>query len=272
MKKAISIWAFPNGTEIRQAMSLAKQTGFDGIEVALNEKGEMALDWQPSQVKELKAYAGSAGIGISSLAIGLGWKYPVVTRDESMAARAKDVVKKGLQFASALEVDAVLTVPCTVSDDLPYDEAYARGVEVYKELGKTAEANGVCVCVENVWNKFLLSPLEFARFLDDIGHKFVGAYFDVGNVLVFGYPQQWIRLLGKRIKKVHVKDFKTSIGNIQGFTTLLNGDVNYPAVMQALRDVGYDDYLVAEVGPSNPACPQYLLEQTAAALDYILGM
>jgi hexulose-6-phosphate isomerase len=272
MKKAISIWAFPESTEIRQAMSLAKQIGFDGIELALNETGELALDWGVSQVSELRRYADRVGIEITSLAIAIGWQYPVVTRDEEMAARAKEVVRKGLHFAGALEIDAVLTVPCTVSDDLPYDEAYARGVEIYKELGKMGEAYGVCACVENVWNKFLLSPLEFARFLDDVGHKFVGAYFDVGNVLVFGYPQQWIRILGQRVKKVHVKDFKTQIGNAQGFTTLLNGDVDFPAVMQALRDVGYDDCLVAEVGPVNPACPQYLLEQTSAALDCIMRM
>jgi hexulose-6-phosphate isomerase len=272
MKKAISIWCFPGGTSLEQAMRQARDAGFQGIELALNEEGDLALGWQPSQVKEVLALSKKIGIEISSLASGLGWKYPAVSKDAATSRKGQEVIKKGLEFGQLLGIDCFLSVPCTVGDSLSYDEAYEMGVKVYRELGRAAEQFGVTIGVENVWNKFLLSPLEFARFVDDVGHPLVQAYFDVGNVLVFGYPEQWIRILGKRIKKVHVKDFRRSVGNITGFTTLLNGDVNYPAVMKALREIGYDDHVIAEVGPANPACPGFLIEETARAFDVIFSM
>jgi hexulose-6-phosphate isomerase len=271
MKKAISIWAFPGGTTIEQAMQKAKRFGFDGIELSLNEEGELGLDRQPSQVKQVLDMSKRIGIEITSLASGLGWKYPAVTKDAAASRKGQEVIKKGLEFGQILGVDCFLSVPCTVTDSLAYDEAYEIGVKVYRDLGRAAEQWGVTIGVENVWNKFLLSPLEFARFIDEIGHPMVQAYFDVGNVLQFAYPEQWIRILGKRIKKVHVKDFRTSIGNITGFTTLLNGDVNFPAVMKALREVGYDGHIIAEVGPINRACPDYLLEETSRAFDLIFA-
>ncbi len=272
MKSAISIWSFPGGTPLKQAMDKAKKFGLDGIELALNEEGEMSLKSDPSDVKALLDHARSIGLGITSLATGLGWKYPPVTRDANIAAKGRQIVETGLKFAQILQVDCILSVPCTVSENLPYDEAYTRGVEVYRDLGKVAEKYGVTIGVEIVWNKFLYSPLEFARFIDDVNHPLVQAYFDVGNVLVFGFPDQWIRILGKRIAKVHVKDFRRSIGNITGFTTLLDGDVDYAAVMKALKEIGYDDYLIAEVGPINPAAPDFLVEKTARALELILAM
>ena len=271
MKKSISIWCF-SGTNLKESIKLAQEVGFDGIELALNEQGEMGLDWSPFQVKEIFSYANDLGLPISSFAVGLGWKYPPVTRDPEAAKKAKEVIQRGLRFAGILEAGVMLTVPAVVSDQMPYDEAYQRGVEVYQDYAQMGEAHGVILGVENVWNKFLLSPLEFARFVDDIGSPWVQAYFDVGNVLQFAYPEQWIRILGSRIKKVHIKDFKTSVGNIQGFTTLLNGDVNWPAVMEALRAVGYDDYLVAEVGAPARGAPNWVIGETSQAMSVILGM
>jgi L-ribulose-5-phosphate 3-epimerase len=268
MKKSISIWCFPGNMTLKDAMKQAQQAGFDGIELALNEQGEMALDWDPFKVKDIKLYADSIGLGISSFAIGLGWKYPLITRDAGMYKKAKDILQTGLRFAGILEVDCILSVPGTVNPDMPYDEAYERGVAAYKDCGKMAQEYGVTIGVENVWNKFLLSPLEAARFIDEIGHPWVQFFFDVGNVLLFGYPEQWIRILGKRIRKVHIKDFQTGPGV---FATLLNGNVNYPAVTKALAEVGYDGYLVAEVGPICPAFPEYLIEETSRAMDKIVG-
>ena len=271
MKKSISIWCF-RGTSLKESIKLAQDEGFDGIELAINEQGEMSLDWSPFQVKEIYSYASDLGIAVSSFAVGLGWKYPPVSRDAAVAEKAKEIVHRALRFASILEADCVLTVPAVVGDQMSYDEAYQRGIAVYRDYGKMAEEYGVTVGVENVWNKFLLSPLEFARFIDEVGHPRVQVFFDVGNVLQFALPEQWIRILGARIKKVHVKDFKTSVGNIQGFTTLLNGDVNWPAVMAAFREVGYDDYLVAEVGAPSLGAPNWVIGETSQAMSVILGM
>ena len=273
MKKGVSIWCFPTDLPLKQAIKQAKDAGFEGIELALNEQGEMAVSWKPSQVQDILSYAQEIGLEIAGFALGLGWKYPLVTRDAALAKKAKELHEQSLRFASLLKADVVLSVPGTVNPDMPYDEAYERGVAAYRECAAMAESCGVKIGVENVWNKFLLSPLEFARFIDDIGHPYVQAYFDAGNVLLFGYPDQWIRILGRRICKVHIKDFQrgpTFVGPIS-FTTLLNGDVDYPAVTAALAAVGYDGYLIAEVGPISPAFPTYLIEETSRAMDRILG-
>ena len=268
MKKAISIWCFPGDMPVREAMKQAKAAGFDGIELALNEEGEPGLDRQPSQIKDIKAAADSIGIEISSFATGLGWKHPLLTRDQAMYQKAKAIHETQVRFAAILGTDCVLSVPGTVNPDMPYAEAYERGVAAYRECAKAAEECGVTIGIENVWNKFLVSPLEAARFIDDIGNPWVQFFFDAGNVLLFGYPEHWIPILGKRIRKVHIKDFNTARFV---FTTLLNGDVNYPAVTAALKAVGYDDYLIAEVGPISPAFPRYLVEETSRAMDQILG-
>jgi hexulose-6-phosphate isomerase len=128
----------------------------------------------------------------------------------------------------------------------------------------------VAIGIENVWNKFLLSPLEMARYIDELNSDFAKAYFDVGNVLQFGYPEQWIRILGKRINKVHVKDFSTKVGNITGFVPLLAGDVNWPAVVEALEEIGYDDVITAELSPYTIG-PKQLPIDTARHMDVILA-
>ena len=114
-------------------------------------------------------------------------------------------------------------------------------------MASEAEQFKVSIGLENVWNKFLLSPLEMKKLIDDIDSPYIGSYFDVGNVLINGYPEQWINILGKRIKKVHIKDYKLGTVPHEGFVGLLEGDVDFPRVLNALHNVGYDDYLIAEV-------------------------
>jgi len=123
----------------------------------------------------------------------------------------------------------------------------------------------VALCIENVWNKFLLSPLEMRDFIDSFNSEMVGAYFDVGNVLLTGYPEHWIRILESRIKRVHVKDFRRSVGTVDGFVDLLEGDVDFQAVKEALSDIGYDGYVTAEMLPFEPGRP----EETAQAMKEI---
>ncbi len=145
-----------------------------------------------------------------------------------------------------------------------------KGLKKQSELSKIAEQYQVNIGIENVWNKFLLSPLEMRDFIDKIGSKYLGSFFDVGNILAFGYPEHWIRILGKRIKKVHIKDFRKDIGNVTGFTSLLEGDVNWPAVMQALKEIGYNDFIIAELSPYK-FYPEQLVENTSKAMDKIMG-
>ena len=130
---------------------------------------------------------------------------------------------------------------------MSYDVVYDRALEAMKELKADAEAAGVVIALENVWNKFLLSPLEMRNFIDAVGSDYVKVYFDVGNTQFIGFPEHWIKILGSRIARIHMKDFKEAIGNLDGFCELLQGNVNFPAVMKALREVGYDSYLTTEI-------------------------
>lgn len=154
---------------------------------------------------------------------------------------------------------------------VPYDIAYDRAQEAVSQLARTAAEHKVNIGLENVWNKFLLSPLEMRNFIDEIGSPWVGSYFDVGNTLANGYPQHWISILGKRIKKVHFKDYRRQAGGLHGFVDLLAGDVDYPVVVKALEAVGYDDYVIAEMIPAYTYHSEQIIYNTSRSMDRILG-
>jgi len=284
MKKSISYWSFPkklaNGSKmsLKDCMEQAKKAGFEAIELAVAEKGELSLDSTKEDVGRIVQIAKEAGIELSSLATGLFWDYSLSSSSDKVRDKAKGIVKKMLELASYLGVDTILVVPGAVdiffkpeAEIVPYDLAYKRSLESLRECVPTAERYKVSIGMENVWNKFLLSPLEMRDFIDQVGSEYLGAYFDVGNALLAGYPEHWIRILGKRIKKVHIKDFKVSIGNVNGFCDLLEGDVNWAEVMKALRQVGYDDYITAEILPLYSQHPEALLYNTSRSMDFILG-
>lgn len=248
MKVGINAWAFPQNMTIAQGLRLAKRAGFDCVELNIAEEGYLTLETDADAADRLRYMAENISLEVRSLCTGLLWRYPLTSNDPAIVERGKEIVRRSLQIADWMGVDTVLVVPGIVTEDVPYDVAYERALEALKELAVTAEELGVRIGVENVWNKFLLSPLEMRDFIDAVGSSFVGAYFDAGNVVVNGYPEQWVRILGKRIFKVHVKDFRTSVGNVHGFTNLLEGDLNWRALKNALSEIGYDDVVTAEIG------------------------
>lgn len=276
MKKAINIWSFPGDMPIAECMRRAKDAGFDALELALNETGELSLASTPEELASYRKIADGLGLEITSLATGLYWSYSLTSDEEAERQRALDIAAFQIQAAAALGVDAILLVPGAVDvafmperPVVPYDVVYERALAALKHLAPLAEEAGVSIGVENVWNKFLLSPLEMRDFVDAVGSPRVGVYFDVGNVLSTGYPDQWIRILGQRIVRIHVKDYRTTVGTLDGFVDLLSGDVNFPAVVRALREVGYDRYLTAEVSPSKTH-PLTSLSLICTALDAII--
>ncbi len=284
MKKSISWWSFPGvlsgepELNLGECMQLAKDAGFEGIELSMDEEGVINLHSTRKEMEDILKLSKEIGIEISSLATGLLWKYTLTSSDEKARKKAKDVIKKLLELASYLKVDTVLVIPGAVdvffdpsAEIVPYDIAYQRACESLRDCLKTAEKYRVIIGVENVWNKFLLSPLEFRDFIDKFESPYIGAYFDVGNVLLTGYPEHWIKILGKRIKKVHIKDFRREAGGIKGFVDLLEGDVNWKKVISALKDVGYDDYITAEIIPAYSHYPEVLIYNTSRSMDYILG-
>jgi len=277
MKKGISIWSFGN-LSVKESMTLAKDAGFDGIELALNETGEVSLTSTEEELLDIKRYAHEIGIELYSIACGLYWDYPITSDDASIRAKAENIVKKEIETAKILGCDSCLVIPGTVCADFidptkvtDYQDAYNRSFDAFCRLKSYAEAEKINIGLENVWNMFLTSPIEMKEFIDKINSDYVGSYLDVGNIMFNGYPEHWIKILGKRIKKVHFKDYRKVAGDLHGFVDLLAGDVNYPAVIEALKNVGYDGWVTAEMIPNYKTYNEALIYNTSNSMDKILG-
>jgi L-ribulose-5-phosphate 3-epimerase len=281
--KSISYWSFKGGLEDKAALddvfAEAKRLGFEAVELALGNN-EVNLKTTKAQCEAIRERADKAGVALSSVATGLYWDTSLTDPKATVREKAKKITRTLIDVAKWLGQDAVLVVPGAVdvffNPDAPvvsYDEVWTRSLESLKELAPYAEESRVHVCLENVWNKFLLSPLEMRNFVDEINSPYVGCYFDVGNATLLGFPQQWVRILGSRIKRVHVKGFKTTwLGDkwtlVGEFCDLLAGTVPWAETMKALRDVGYNGPVTAEMLPWRPG----LLEDTSKAMDKILAM
>ena len=276
MKISASYWIFDGGLDgslpIKSAMEQASKMGFEGIELGIASQGVLTHNTSQAECEEIVREAEKHGLEISGVASGESWTTSPTANDEDVRLKIIDFTQKALQITHWLGSDAYLFVPGAVevfflpdAEVIPYDVCYQRASEAISQLVPVAEKLGVAIAVENVWNKFLLSPLEMREFIDNFNTSQVGVYFDVGNVLLTGYPDQWIRILGSRIKRVHIKDFKRSVGTAEGFVDLLEGDVDFEAVKQALSEINYDGYVTAEMIPFTPGRP----EKTAAAMKKI---
>ena len=277
MKKGINVWSFPAGT-VRDTLTLAKAAGFEGVELALNGEGELSLTSTDAELTAIRKTAEDMGLSLYSLSCGLCWDYRLSDDDAALRQKAKDMIRRQLYTAKVLGADTVLVLPGVVNVEfahpekkVAYDVVYERAVEGISELARDAEAIGVNIGLENVWSKFLLSPMEMRDFIDKIGSDYVGAYLDVGNTLYCGYPEDWVRILGKRIKKVHFKDYRMQAGGLHGFVDLLAGDVDYPEVVKALGEVGYDGWVSAEMIPNYKHYTDAIIYNTSYAMDRILG-
>ena len=248
MKASISPWSFPGGlvglTDYAAAARQAKAAGFAGIEVALSPQGAVTPETKDADLAKVAQSIRDAGIEVAGLATGMLWEAPLTHPDAKIRDRGRELVRRMIGAAPVLGTNAILVVPGAVDvfflPDAPvvdYRDAWSRASEAISSLVPEAQAAGVRLGIENVWNRFLLSPLEMCQFVDQFKSKAVGAYFDVGNVMLLGYPEQWVRALGDRIIRVHFKDFKRSVGTAGGFVDILSGDVNWPEVVKALREV-----------------------------------
>ena len=276
MKISASYWIFDGGLDgslpISSAMEQASRMDFEGIELGIASQGVLTHNTTQAECEEIVREAEKHGLEISGVASGESWTTSPTANDEDVRKKIIDFTQKALQVTQWLGTDAYLFVPGAVevfflpeAEVIPYDVCYQRASEAISQLVPVAEKLGVAIAVENVWNKFLLSPLEMREFIDNFNTSQVGVYFDVGNVLLTGYPDQWIHILGSRIKRVHIKDFKRSVGTADGFVDLLEGDVDFEAVKQALSEINYDGYVTAEMIPFKPGRP----EKTAAAMKEI---
>jgi L-ribulose-5-phosphate 3-epimerase len=282
MKKSISIWSFYTNGSLESKFALAKEAGFTGFEIDLSADGPVHMKSSPEDLLAVRRLAEKSGVVLSGLASGLYWGSNAASENKETRQRAAAILSKQIETAHLLGIDAILVVPGSVGVDfipdcevVPYEKAYERATAFIRQALPEAEKFKVRIGIENVWNKFLISPLEMRDFIDQFHSEWVGAYFDVGNTLAFGYPEHWIEILNKRIIRVHLKDYRRAVGSVDGFCDLLSGDVNWPAVVRALQSVGYEGWLAGEMIPPVPFykhCPEVLIHNTSRAMDAILKL
>ncbi len=241
----------------KEELTLAKRCGFEGIELS----GPMS---DLVAAKELGEQAKQEGVPIHSIVNG--WGGPLSDPRPENVEKGIASMETSLRCAKAVGADAVLLVPAIVTEEVGYGEAWERSQKNVRKLLPLAKELQVIIAVENVWNKFLLSPLEFAKYVDEFDDPWLKAYIDVGNMILFGYAQDWLRTVGKRIVKIHLKDFKRKTNSFTA--NLLEGDVNWPQVRKALEEIGYHGYLTPEIGGGDEA----YLTDVVQRIDKIIAM
>jgi len=225
---------------VLEKMQAIKAAGFEGVEMMSHMNQEEVLRARDE-----------SGLVIPSVCGRDHWKKPLSDPDPKVREEGLEALKQTLHDAKKYGASSVLLVPAVVNKQVSYDEAYTRSQAEIRKAIPLAEELGVKIAVENVWNGFLLSPLEAARYVDEFNSPAVGWHFDVGNVIHYGWPEQWIRVLGKRIQKLHIKEYSRKKRDTQGLwkgfdVPFLEGDNNWPAVMKALDEIGYNGWGIAE--------------------------
>jgi len=300
LKKSINQWCFPNDWTWEKVFGLCGKAGFQGVELCIDyapffeamskEKHEgliaeiaksvgssfeksksLAFDSPMSEFKKVKGLASENGLEISSLLTIAQFYYTLMHPDDRIWKTGIDLVKKLIDFAVIMEAPNLLVVPGVVTSTVSYDFGYKRLEEAIWILKEDAEKKSVGLGIEDIWGKILYSPLEMRDFVDKFKNPYVGVHFDVGNVIQYGYPDQWIRILGKeRILNIHLKDYAETINNIRGFTHLFLGSVPWERVMDALNDIGYTGYLITEV-PPYPFCPEEGIWDISRKMDILVN-
>ncbi len=243
---------------IQDRFQIAVDAGFDSV--------EPGTVFKQKDVETYIKASEKTGLKIDGIICSTHWGNPLSDPDPKKVETCMEGMRVSIRNAKDMGGDMVLLVPAVVTPKVTYKEAYERSIVKVRELAEYAESMKITIGLENVWNKFLLSPLEFLRYLDEIGSPYVKAFFDVGNIIEYGYPQGWIRTLGDQIARVDVKDYKR---NPRAFTPLLKGDVNWPEVMKAFDEIGYEGVFAAEVQGGNL---EYLTDIVSKPMDRIIAM
>jgi L-ribulose-5-phosphate 3-epimerase len=261
IRKSTLISMLPRQLSYEARFALARDAGFEAIEMRTIVKDEEAA--------EIRDASRKTGLKIHSVMNVEHWAAPLSSADPAVVKRSVEGMETSLRNAALWGADAVLLVPAVVDASTSYRDAYTRSQRVIKEqlLPKAAE-HKVIIAVEEVWNKFLLSPIEFARYVDEFNSPWVRAYFDVGNVVLYGFPQDWIRTLGSRIVKLHVKDFTLDRKSSQyAWVNLGEGDIDWPEVRRALTEIKFSGYMTTELSGGDAA----YLKDVSARVDKILA-
>ncbi len=263
LEKSLGIGMIAEGASLADKFLIAAEIGFDGVEL-----------YSPADftTEEVLAAKEKSGLEVSNVIDSVHWETTLGDPDPAVRARGRAGLEMALSDCKAWGGSSVLLVPAVVNQGIAYDQAYACSQAEIRRVLPLAEELGVPIAIENVWNHFLLSPLEAARYVDELASARVGWHMDVGNVVNYGWPEQWIRVLGRRILCLHVKEFsrkkRDDEGLWKGFDVELGeGDCDWPAVTQALAEIGYSGWAVAEVGGGDRA----RLRDVHARMQRILG-
>ena len=259
LKKAVNLGMVKaDGASVADRFKMARDAGFDGIE--LNRPDAIPLD-------ELLKARDASGLEIAGLIISTHWGKPLSSPDPAVVEAGMRGIKLALADAAELGCKRALLVPGVVNKQVSYDECWKRAVEAIKRAMPDAEKAKCNICIENVWNNFIMDPLSAARFVDEIGSPWVGWHLDLGNLITYGWPEHWVRTLGPRVLNLHIKEYsrkkRDAEGLWKGFNAELGeGDNDWPATMKALDDIAYDGYGVLEVGGGDAARLKFLAERT----------
>ena len=263
LTKAVKYGMIQEGSTVKEKFQLLKDLGFDGVELDSPSK----LD--PNEVLRARD---EVGLPIHGVVDSVHWRDTLSHPDPAVRQRGLEGLQTALRDAKLYGGTTVLLVPAVVSKEVSYADAYTRSQAEIRKALPLAQELGMRIALEHVWNNFLLSPLEEARYIDELASPLVGAYFDVGNVLRYGWPEHWIATLGKRIMKLDIKEFSRKKQNEEGLAKgfdveLLEGDCDWPAVMAALRDIQYNGWATAEI----PGGGRERLQAIAGRMDKIFA-
>ncbi len=260
-KKAVLIGMLPKDLPYPERFALAREVGFEGMEVNTVDN--------PADAEAMAKAAQSAKLPIHSVMNSEHWRSPLSSSDPAVVDKSVKGMLTSIANAKLFGAETVLLVPAVVDAKTSYQDAWTRSHRVITErILPAAEKQGIIIGIEEVWNKFLLSPLEMNAYVDSFKSTYVQAYFDVGNVVFYGYPQDWIRTLGPRIKKVHLKDFKQERGKgTYDFVHLGEGDIDWQDVRKALHEIGYNGYVTTEIKGGDKA----YLSDVVARIDRFLA-
>lgn len=283
MKKSINLWAFPypERMSLRECLQLAKDAGFDGIELNYDLESDLSPKAGTKEFVEIRKMAEEIGIEISGLCSFLFWPYPLSSNDAAKRDRGIELGGMMAQAAHDLGTENLLVVPGAVHipwrDDhepVPNDVCDKRAKEAVGKLLPKAEKLGVYLNIENIFfNGYLMTPMEMNSFVDGFSSDHVRVHFDTGNIMMFQFPEHWISVMGERIKNVHLKEFtkKGTDFSLETFRPLLDGTTDWPAVMEGFDAIGYDGYVTFEYFHPYLHYPEALVHQTSDSLDRMLG-
>ena len=255
MEKSILISMLPAEMPYLDRFKLAVDVGFHLMEVRTVDDAE---------APKIKDAADKAGLRIHSVMNQAHWRHPLSSPDAAEVKTSLEGMRQSLRQAKLYGADAVLLVPAVVRGDTTYEQAWERSQKQIRTLVPMAEKLGVVIAIEEVWNKFLLTARDFNQYIDEFDSPYVKAYFDVGNIVHYGVPQHWIRQVGKRIVKVHLKDY---VRRTRQFVNLGDGDVNWPEVRKALEEIGYRGAATVELKGGDRA----YLADLAGRVDRLVG-